>query len=120
MSIVEQISEYIIENTKFQGGIDLFLNFLPEGIKKGIVVRFINSSGAGELKTAYIVIYFISREWSLGDREIREMRELLVKYRGICGKGWSVLGDIEVGNEGLDDMRRQVTSLNFRVSYVED
>lgn len=120
MSVIEQIGDFIEQNTRFVGGTDLFLNYLPEPIKEGVVVRFISSSGAGKLKTAYVVVYYISKDWSLGDREIRALRELLITHRGLSGIGWTVLGDIEVGNEGFDEAKRQVTSLNFRVSYVED
>ena len=120
MSIVKQIGDFIANNTRFVKGTDLFLNYLPQPTKEGVAVRFISSSGSGRLKTAFVVVYYISRDWSLGDREIRALREILIKHRGLSGVGWSILGDIEVGNEGLDEAKRQVTSLNFRVSYVED
>ena len=119
MSVVEQIGRFIEENTRFVGGKDLFLNYLPKDVDEGVVVRFVSSMGTGKLRTAHIVVYYISRDWSSGDREIRNLRELIITHRGLDESGWTVLGEVEIGNEGFDEANRQVTSLNFRVSYVE-
>lgn len=120
MNIAEQIGNFIEDNTTYKKGVDLFLNYLPEDVKKGLVVRFISSYGKKKLKTADIAIYYIDKDWALGNRLIRELRELMVTHRGLSGTGWSVFDDVEIGNEGLDELRRQVTSLNFKVGFVEE
>jgi len=120
MSIANQIADFIEANTNYREGKDLFLDYLPEGVEKGVVVRFISSQGKGALKTADIVVYYIDKDWALGNRRIKELREIIIKHRGLSGFGWSVLDDVEIGNEGLDEMRRHVTSLNFSVGFVED
>ena len=122
MRIVDVIGEYIQSNTTYEGGKDLFLDFLPPTLKEGIVVRLVNSEvmGIGRLRRANIVIYYVTTNPISADEGVENLRKLLLKRRGLGADGWAILGLIQVENEGLYADMRKVVSLRFQVAYMED
>ena len=122
MRIVEVLGNFIEENSHFVGGTTLFLDYLPEDLKDGVVIRLINSSvnGMGKVRNANMVIYYITENPAEADYEIENLRKLVMGHRGIGNSKWSVLGHVEVENEGMDSSYRKVASLRFEIGYLED
>ena len=122
MRIVEVVGNWIEENSHFVGGKNLFLDYLPEDLKEGVVIHLINSEvrGMGKVRQANFVIYYITSNPSEADIEIENLRKILMKHRGIGNSKWSVLGYVDIENEGIDGSYRKVVSLRFQVGYLED
>ena len=122
MRIAETIGEYIVQNTNFVGGDNLFLNYLPETIKDGVVVRMISTevTGVGQLREAYMVVYYITTNPAEADSQIDSLRNLLIRHRGLGDDGWSVMGWVEVETESMNNSYHNVVSLRFKVAYRED
>lgn len=122
MRIAETIGTWIDENSHFVGGKNLFIDFLPKDKKEGLVLRLISSEvrGLNKIRVANMVLYYITENPAEADNEVEYLRKLLMQHRGIGSSRWSVLGFVEVENEGIYNDYKKVVSLRFQVGYLED
>lgn len=121
MSVTDEIAIFIEQNTPYIRGIDIFVDHLPETKDNGIVVHFVQSETKWHtVKAAIIAIYYFSKDWTKNESEMEKLKKIIAGHRGLSGVGWSVMSEVEMGNEGEDNANRRVISLNFKVGYVEE
>lgn len=121
MSIISTISAYILENTELTPGTNFFQHRLPDGYEEGVVIQSLNSPLAwNELTRERFTLFIFLRSWSTINDMLDTLSTLLHSKRGTTTGEWTVVGDIDRTNYGLDDQQRFVSTISFNVAYKGD
>lgn len=115
---ISDLATYIIDNTSLEPGIDFFMHRLPDGVEEGVVLQSLNSTISWDtLNYERFTLFLFLRSWSVMSSNLDTLVNLMQSKRGTKDGSWTVTGEINQTNYGLDDLQRFVSTISFTIAF---
>lgn len=116
--IADTLAAFIVANTSFITGTDLFLFSLPEGLSEGIILQpGLQRLDETDFERQIVDIILFYRTYTAGYTKYTDLKELFNNYRGTETGMWSISSEVEGNEYGKDKNNRFTFSITFEIAY---